>query len=238
MPPRILSIQVGRPQSYSVAGEPAKEWNSAIQKQQVAGPVWLDVTNLAGDEQADLVHHGGPDKAVLAYAYGHYERWNGEYPEFGFSPGGFGENLTIVGLDEGTVCIGDTYRIGPCELQVSQPRQPCWKLARRWQFPKLAAIVQQCGRTGWYLRVITAGLIEAEMTVDLIDRPHPDLTIAKASAIMHAKPRSAAEDLRLAACPALSTSWRTTLENRALRDQETSPDRRLYGDQRQQDASP
>ena len=210
---QILSIQAGKIQIYD--GDSADSWTSAIQKTNVATAVHVRRTGLAGDEQADLVNHGGPDKAVLAYASKHYEAWNSEFPEKYFEAGGFGENLTIADLDESSCCIGDTFRIGDCLLQISQPRQPCWKLSGRWKVPKLAVLVQQNGRTGWYFRVLKEGVIEAGIDIELVDRPHPEFPVAWANSVMYAKPRRHVDDRRLAACPALSESWRTNLEHRS-----------------------
>ena len=211
---QILSIQVGRSRQFDVEGDPAGSWTSAIRKTAAAGAVHVGETGLAGDDQADLLHHGGTDKAVLAYAAKHYENWNAEFPDLNFPAGGFGENLTVAWIDESGSCIGDTFRIGDCVLQISQPRQPCWKLSRRWNLPQLAVLVQQNGRTGWYHRVLQEGLIEAGMPIELLDRPFPDLSVSWASSVMFARPRRSDDDLRLAACPALSDSWRATLENR------------------------
>ena len=91
-------------------------------------------------------------------------------PEMPF--GAFGENLTITGLSEQSVCIGDIFRIGRCTFEVSQPRQPCWKLARRWRMHELMRLVVRNGRSGWYLRVLEEGWIEARMPVALIERPN------------------------------------------------------------------
>lgn len=129
MQPFLSSIQIGRPREYD--GQSTKPWSSGIDKHLVEGPVFVSQTNLTGYQQADLVHHGGPDKAVLAYAFEHYAVWNAEIPSVDFAPGGFGENLTISGLEETECHIGDIVRIGDCLLQISQPRQPCWKLSRR-----------------------------------------------------------------------------------------------------------
>lgn len=227
----VVSIHVGRPQQFEVAGESGKTWKSAIRKSSVDGPVFVGKRNLVGDEQADQVHHGGPDKAVLAYSLQHYLAWDKEYPEVGFAPGGFGENLTVSGIHEPSCCIGDIFRIGNCLLQISQPRQPCWKLSRRWNFPNLAVLVQQTGRSGWYLRVLEVGVIETAMTIELVDRPFADLTISWSNSVMYAKPRQPADDLRLAACPALSESWRSHLFLRATRGKEADAGMRLFGKQ-------
>jgi MOSC domain-containing protein YiiM len=212
---KVLSIQTGLIQRFDVAGDPADSWSSAISKTKVSNAVHVGHTGISGDEQADLVNHGGPDKAVLAYASNHYAKWTAEFPDMNFEAGGFGENLTIEDIDESTCSIGDTFRIGICLLQISQPRQPCWKLSGRWNFPKLAVLVQQNGRTGWYFRVLKEGVIEAGMNIELMDRPYPEFSIAWANSVMYAKPRRQEDDRRLAECPTLSKSWRTNLEHRA-----------------------
>ncbi|RCS54889.1 MOSC domain-containing protein [Bremerella cremea] len=232
MPPplgHLHSIQVGRPQKYESGADSTKPWTSAIEKHLLNGPVHVGKLNLAGDEQADLVHHGGPDKAVLAYALGHYAIWKQEIPDRQFSPGAFGENLTLAQVDEFNVCVGDIVRLGTCVLQVSQPRQPCWKLSRRWNLPKLAVEVQKTGRTGWYFRVLAEGEIEPGMPLELEARPYPDFTIAWASSVMYAKPRNPREDLRLAQCPALSQSWQTTLLKRSQGKGSVDDSLRLFG---------
>ncbi|WP_146600285.1 MOSC domain-containing protein [Novipirellula aureliae] len=235
--PKVLSIQVGRPQHFddvdSPANRPMKPWTSGIVKQLVNGPVMVRCTNIDGDEQADLVHHGGVDKAVLAYSVLHYAFWKTQHQEVEWQAGCFGENLTLDGVTEADVCIGDQFEIGSCVLQISQPRQPCWKLSRRWNLPKLAVQVQQTRRTGWYLRVIKEGVIEAGQTMRLVERPYPRWTIEKANSIMFAKPRDPVQDQALAECTALSASWRETLGQRSLRSNEQilqSEKRRLSED--------
>ncbi len=227
MQPRIESIHVGRPRCFDAEGKSGKPWQSAICKTQVTGSVKLGLANLDGDEQADLVHHGGRDKAVLAYPISHYLAWNNEIANIGFAAGSFGENLTVSGIDESTCCIGDVFQVGDCLLQVSQPRQPCWKLSRRWGIPKLAHLVQSNGRTGWYLRVLNTGSIESSMELVLVERRHPHLTVSWASSVMYAKPRRPDDDLRLADCPELSESWRTNLIARSLGREAKSDPKRL-----------
>jgi len=225
----VRSIQVGRPRTLAAGNPEAKEWRSAIFKLQVQGAVAVRKTNIEGDQQADLVHHGGLDKAVLAYSSHHFETWNRTFPEKYFEGGAFGENLTIDGLEETEVCVGDVYETGTCVLQVSQPRQPCWKLSRKWNLPRLAAIVQETGRTGWYLRVLEEGQIEAGNQLQLIARPHPEISVAWAHSVMHAKPRKQEEDRKLAECPLLSDSWRQQLRRRAQKTEEHSDSTRLFG---------
>lgn len=196
-----------------------RAWESGIFKQPVEGPVWLGRLNLHGDAQADLQNHGGPDRPILAYCAGHYAYWREALPDIAWVYGGFGENLTVTHLNEQEVCIGDVYTIGPARVQVSQPRQPCWKLARRWNQTDLTARVQQTGYSGWYMRVLEEGHIEAGMTLDLLERPYPEWTIVRTTAVLRASVRAtdvaAGEGARLAECPALSDDWRGYLTDKA-----------------------
>src|SRR5207253_6200200 len=127
---RIESVQVGLPRN-------AGEMRTAFGKRSVAGPVRAGRTNLEGDEQADRRYHGGPDMAVLAYAADHYPAWRAElsWPELPL--GGFGENLSVSGATEETVCIGDVWRAGSAVFQIASPRKPCHKISDYWGRPDL-----------------------------------------------------------------------------------------------------
>lgn len=207
-----------------------RPWTTGFFKEPVHGPLLLGMKNLEGDGQADLVHHGGPDKAVLAYSAEHYPDWRQSMNNPSLPFGAFGENFTVAGLTEADVCIGDTWQVGgEAVVQVSQPRQPCWKLARRWRMKTLAWDVQQTGRTGWYFRVLTEGSVAAGMRVVLVERPHPDWSIERANRIMHMDKSNIAAALELAALPSLAESWRTTLIRRADK-QESDPQKRLIGE--------
>lgn len=130
--------------------------------------------------------------------------------------GAFGENFTVVGQTEADVCIGDTWQVGSdVVLQISQPRQPCWKLARRWRIKTLALQVQQTGRTGWYFRVLQPGPVAAGMSLTLQSRPHPTWSVQRANRVMHAEKADIVAAAELAAIPLLSESWRNTLTRRA-----------------------
>ncbi|MEZ6142566.1 MAG: MOSC domain-containing protein [Zavarzinella sp.] len=196
----------------------------------MSGTVWLGATTLDGDEQSDLIHHGGPDKAVLAYSAEHYPGWRQSMNNPLLPFGAFGENFTVAGLTEADVCIGDTWQVGgEAVVQVSQPRQPCWKLSRRWRIKSLALDVQQTGRTGWYFRVLTEGMVAGGMSLTLRERPYPDWTIERANRVMHAEKSDIAAALELGAIPLLSQNWRTTLTRRANK-QEPDPQNRLIGE--------
>src|SRR5580704_13217108 len=217
--PTILnSIQLGTPKSYGsedAADAHDKPWTTGFFKTPVEGPVFASTTNLVGDGQADLVNHGGVDKAVLAYSADHYPKWRDELrmPDMPF--GAFGENLTITGLSEESVCIGDIFRIGKVVFEVSQPRQPCWKLARRWRRHELTGLVVRNGRSGWYLRVLEQGWIEAQMPVVLLERPNFAWSIARANEILHHRKTDLALTLALADVPGLADSWVQELRERA-----------------------
>lgn len=208
------------PASYGSEGaiDPHDQpWTTAFYKTQVSGPVFVRTTNIEGDRQADLESHGGLHKAVLAYSANHYPEWSSELQLPDMPYGAFGENLTVDGLSEESVCIGDLLRIGPVVFEVSQPRQPCWKLARRWRRSDLVRLTVRSGRTGWYFRVIEQGPIEAGMPIELIERRNPAWTVGRANRVMHHQRSNLALTLQLADVPRLSPSWANGLRERAER---------------------
>lgn len=229
----IWSIQVGLPEQChpDPSNDPAqKPWATGIFKRTVTGPVRLHRHNLEGDGQADLVHHGGPDKAVCAYPSEHWFHWHGLLPPHQLTGGAFGENFTLQGLTEEYVCIGDVFSVGSAVVQVSQPRQPCWKLARLWQRKDLALQVEQTGFTGWYFRVLQEGLVETNAILNLVERSYPEWTIATANHIMHHERDNRIAAEHLSRCPLLSSSWQETLRQRGQNRNEPDPQRRRTGD--------
>jgi MOSC domain-containing protein YiiM len=214
----LSSIQVGTPREYgfeNAVDTHDKPWKTGFFKELIKGHVFVGATNLAGDGQADLENHGGIDKAVLAYSADHYPKWREELGMPDMPHGAFGENLTIVGMSEESVCVGDILSIGKVIFEVSQPRQPCWKLARRWRMHALTGMVVRNGRSGWYLRVLEEGWIEAPMPVSLLYRPNPDWPIARANEILHHRKTDLELTLELADVPALARSWSRELRERA-----------------------
>jgi MOSC domain-containing protein YiiM len=211
MNPRLLSIQVAKPAIYGrqdAADPHDRLWRTAYFKMPVSGPIFASQTGLAGDGQADLENHGGIDKAVLAYSAEHYPTWRQELHISDMPYGGFGENLTIAGQDETSVCIGDVWQCGTVVFEVSQPRQPCWKTSRRWRRDDLSRRVIATGRSGWYLRVLTEGDIAAGLDLTLVRRVHPQWTVARANEIFHHRRDNLAAAQELAQLPELSLSWR------------------------------
>jgi MOSC domain-containing protein YiiM len=197
-------------------------------KPPVSGPRWLGETGLQGDAQADLDNHGGPEKAVCVYPLEHYPYWTERLGK-SLEPGSFGENFSTQGLSETEVCIGDVYRVGSSLLQVSQPRQPCYKLAARHGVPEMAAWVQEQGRTGFYLRCLEPGEVRAGDEVSLVERPAGAVSVTGANRVMH-HDRHDREGIRalLAMGELLAGSWRTKLEKR-LAGAEEDPTLRLEG---------
>jgi MOSC domain-containing protein YiiM len=218
--PTIVSIQVGQPTTYTHEGTAdgkSRSWTTAFFKTPIATSVRVGELGVEGDEQADRKNHGGLDKAVLAYSADHYAYWR-EHLSLAEMPfGGFGENLSIAGCEESTVCIGDKWRAGSVVFEVSQPRQPCWKMARRWQIVDLPKQVIQNGRSGWYLRVLEAGELTAGMAIELVSRPRPTWTVARASKLLYHEPENVAGMEDLANVPELSRAWREELLERVAR---------------------
>lgn len=206
MTARLSSLNIGLP-AHVTGAEP---WTSGIYKSPVLGRIHLSPVNLAGDGQADLKVHGGPDKAVCVYSADHYPLWRSELGVQACGPGWFGENFSVEGHNETNVAVGDTYRIGTALVQISQPRAPCWKLGRRWNRLDMPKVVLASGRTGWYLRVLEAGDVECGDTLALVERSYPRFTIDAVNAVAYS--RGGASDIdaarALANCPALAESWR------------------------------
>lgn len=204
-----------------------RSWETGMFKEPVTASVFLGTTGLSGDEVADKKHHGGRDKALFAYPIAHYTYW--ETAEgLEMAPGGMGENLSVLEMDEFSVCIGDTYRFGEAVIQVSQPRQPCWKPARRYRRKDLALKIQNSGKTGWYFRVLQEGAVREKLDLELMDRPYPKWTIAACNEVMHLYKDNLRLADDLAACELLADSWRQTLKKR-LRGIESSVKERVLG---------
>ncbi|ULA61833.1 MAG: MOSC domain-containing protein [Nitrospira sp.] len=228
----IRSIQVGLPEDNrpeSLDDQPPQPWSTGIFKRPVRGPIRLRQQNLEGDGQADLIHHGGLDKAVCVYPSEHWFHWSDILPQRQMIGGEFGENFTLEGLTETDVCIGDVFSVGSAVVQISQPRQPCWKLARRWQIKNLAVQVQQTGFTGWYFRVLQEGLVESKTPLRLLDRPYPEWTVTTANRIMHQEQDNLKAAEHLSLCPLLSSSWQHTLRQRSRQQNNPDPQHRQFG---------
>jgi MOSC domain-containing protein YiiM len=208
----LLAVSVGLPREASWRGEAVR---TGIFKAPVSRRVAVGPHGIAGDGQADLAVHGGIDKAVYAYDFSNTAYWRGELarPELGF--GSFGENLTVAGLPDAQVCIGDRFRIGTACFEVSQPRQPCSKLGLRFDdatFPKRFLASR---RVGYYLRVLEAGEIGAGDPIRRIGHASDRLDVASLVAIFTAAGRTDRAVLeRVVALTTLADAWRTPLRER------------------------
>ena len=171
---RIRSVNVGRPQTLPWRG---KLITTAIFKTPVEGPVSLVGHNFAGDEQADRRVHGGPNKAVYAYDRTHYEFWKNELPDYDFTDGNFGENLTTKGLPDEAVRLGDQFRIGSAVLMAVQPRFPCAKLGLRFHDVGMTGRFADARRHGIYFRVVREGTVRAGDAIELVEKSAVPATI-------------------------------------------------------------
>ncbi|KAK3986318.1 putative phthalate 4, 5 dioxygenase oxygenase reductase subunit [Cladorrhinum sp. PSN332] len=161
---------------------------SGIDKHEAQSPIWVDKWGLEGDEH-DMTFHGGLDKAVHGYCSTHYPTWSREYPSATskFIPGGFGENLVLARMNERNICVGDIFSISNSSLalQISLPRQPCFKLNHRFSLKNFAPQTYKTNRTGYYFRVLAPGFASAGDTITLVSRPHPEWTVERIQKYLH-----------------------------------------------------
>jgi MOSC domain-containing protein YiiM len=209
----VVGVYVGTPQLLADGPE---QVYSAIAKRPVAfgSALWLSTGNLAGDAQADLSVHGGPDKAVYAYPSEHLAAWTGELGE-SLGDAAFGENLSTRGSVESDVRIGDVWKWDGALLQVSQPRWPCFKLALHRKRRDVQTRMRATGRTGWYLRVLDPGEVLVGSPIDVVDRDPAGLTVEDAHLAMsdrHLDDRARTE--ALAGLDVLADGWRIPLQER------------------------
>jgi MOSC domain-containing protein YiiM len=203
--PSVLSIQVGH-----IAPLGAEQVPSAFVKRTIPHGAVAKPLGLEGDQQADLNVHGGRDKAVYFYPGEHYPLWKNDVPrhEPTLLPGAFGENVTTIGLDEQSVAIGDVLAIGSTQMQVTQPRQPCFKLGLRFADNTLGKIMMKTGRTGWYVRVLQPGEFKAGDEITVIRRPNPQWTIARFNQYIIQRSVTADEAQELSKLEGLPYEWR------------------------------
>jgi MOSC domain-containing protein YiiM len=202
---RVISVNVGQPREVEWGGERVR---TGIFKEPVAGPVMMRRLNLEGDRQADRRVHGGPTKAVYLYPAEHYPLWRAELPEMELPWGMFGENLTALGLSESEVFIGDRFRVGEAQVQVTEPRMPCYKLAGKFGRPEIIREFLESGRSGFYLAVTQEGLVGAGDAIEYLERDPHRVTVTDVVRL-HTGERNDVDLLRRAlAAPALSFGWK------------------------------
>ena len=203
---RLLSVNVGTVRQIELAGQAR---TTAIWKLPVSGRVAVRGVNLAGDDQADRRAHGGPDKAVYAYAREDYAWWERQLDRT-LDPGMFGENLTTEGIDLTDALVGERWRVGSAVLQVTSPRVPCWKLGARMGDPRFPARFAAAGRPGAYLAILEQGALGAGDRIRVIHRPGHGVTVGLVAASYHRDHRLAASIL---AAPELAEAWRHWAEH-------------------------
>jgi MOSC domain-containing protein YiiM len=209
---KIISLNVGLPSAQLYQGQQVITGGA---KQPVSRAV-LRFGNFDGDRQADLLNHGGLEKAVCVYPFEHYPYWSRRLGR-DLKPGAFSENLTVSGAIETEVCVGDVFRIGEAVVQVSQPRMPCAKLAGKNGSKGLPKLMADVGYTGFYMRVLSEGVVAAGDRFDL-ERAHPDgITIAEVNGIIYEKSCDVALIKRLAELPEFSEVGRALFAQRLER---------------------
>jgi MOSC domain-containing protein YiiM len=199
---RVLSVSVGKPREFEYEGRAAR---SAIWKTPVSGRVAARGVNLAGDDQADRGAHGGPDKAVYAYAIEDTRWWEKQIGR-SIAHGEFGENLTTEGIDVNGAVIGEHWRIGTAVLEVSEPRIPCWRLGVRMNDRLFLRRFTEALRPGSYLRIRIEGDVGAGDEIRIVDKPDTDLTVRDVFRI-YTRDRQEAE--RLLSVPGISEAWKS-----------------------------
>ena len=207
----ITSINIGTPREITYAE--GRKIKTSLKRTPVKEKVFLDLMGFEGDQVADPVNHGGRDKAICGYPANHYSFWEEELSRDMPSPS-FGENLTIEGLTEDQIHIGDIFRIGDAEIQCTQPRQPCHKLTKIFEYPKLASRIQALGYCGYYFRVLKQGWLKAGMTLERIHSDKEKISVEAAHYLMYRDKTEYNAIEELIAHPALSESWKEAFGKR------------------------
>jgi MOSC domain-containing protein YiiM len=204
----LVSVNTALPQDLLWQGKTVR---SSIFKQPVAGPVAVLAEHLAGDGQADLRVHGGPNKAVYAYPQEHWDYWRQLLPAAQLVPGAFGENLTTLGLLETEVRVGDCFQLGTAVLMAVQPRQPCFKLGIRLARPGIVREFELARRSGIYFRVQQPGTLQAGDAITLVQASPCAATIQDMVDCLAPGPHDLGKVRSLLATPYLSASWQQRL---------------------------
>jgi len=198
---KVLSVNVGGVREFEYNGRPAR---SAIWKSPAGGRIAARGVNLAGDDQADRKAHGGPDKAVYAYAAEDAQWWEQELGR-SLGSGEFGENLTTQGIEVNDALVGERWQIGSAVLEVSEPRIPCWRLGVRMNDKMFPRRFTEALRPGTYLRIVVAGDVGAGDEIRVAERPDHDVTVRD---VFRIYARDHGEAVRLLSVPQISESWK------------------------------
>ncbi|WP_113964888.1 MOSC and FAD-binding oxidoreductase domain-containing protein [Mycobacterium shimoidei] len=207
---RLVSVNVGLPQDVQWRD---KTVHTGIWKAPVAGPVMVRRLNIDGDGQGDLAGHGGEQRAVLVYQTESYDYWKAQLNRDDLQPAHFGENFTVTGLSDSDVCIGDRYRVGEAEFEVTQPRVTCFRVGMRLGEPEMPNLLVAHHRPGFYFRVITEGRVQAGDAIVLTRRGPRQLSVADVDALLYLPDRDVARLRQAVDIPALSPGWQQSFSD-------------------------
>jgi MOSC domain-containing protein YiiM len=211
---------------------------TAMGKTPVTTQLNLSIDGLSGDEFADKMHHGGPDRALHQYPAEHYAYWQDKYganyidkyaKKVSDDVAGMGENISSVGMTEETVCLGDRYLWGEAVIEVSQPRSPCFNLNTRWGIDSFAVDMQEVSRCGWLYRVIKPGIVSVEQPLELMSRVGNAMTIKAVCDIYFGDPLNTEKLLVLSQQTTLADSWMNNIEQRLATNEVEDWHFRLHG---------
>jgi ferredoxin-NADP reductase/MOSC domain-containing protein YiiM len=214
----LLSVNVGLPQDVSWHGQTV---HTAVWKRAVEGPRLVRRLNIDGDRQGDLAGHGGEHRAVFVYQIESYRYWQAQLGRDDFEYGQFGENFTVRGLADDQVCIGDRYRIGEAEFEVTQPRVTCYRVGIRMDDPRMPALLVSHHRPGFYLRVLREGRVQAGDEIVQVAAGAEAMTVAEVDALLYLPGHPRERLLHALRIPALPDGWRASFQ--AMLDQGELP---------------
>jgi MOSC domain-containing protein YiiM len=203
----VLSVNVGMPRDVTWRG---KTVHTGVWKDPVAGPRMVRRLNIDGDGQGDLAGHGGEQRAVFVYQVESYRYWQDWLGRSDFGYGQFGENLTVQGLADDEVCIGDRYRIGGAVFEVTQPRVTCYRVGIRLDDPRMPALLVSHHRPGFYFRVLTEGAVQAGDEITKLAAGPEGMTVAEIDALLYLPGHPRQQVLRALRIPALSDGWKAS----------------------------
>jgi len=182
---KIISIQIGKIKTIPDETFKKKQWTTGSYKESVNGKVSITTLGIIGDEVSDTIHHGGVHKAIFANSYENYPSWCKYLQKDTLAFGALAENLTVSNIKEEDVYIGDIHQIGEVILEVTQPREPCWKISKKHDNKTFTKHIYITGRTGWYYRVIQEGKIQAGEDIVLLKRISNSVNILEANLALH-----------------------------------------------------
>jgi ferredoxin-NADP reductase/MOSC domain-containing protein YiiM/ferredoxin len=206
----LLAVCVGLPQDVAWRNNTVR---TGVWKHEVNGARMVRRLNIDGDGQGDLGGHGGEQRAVLVYQIDSYRYWQEMLGRDAFAYGQFGENFTVDGLADDEVCIGDRYSIGDAVFEVTQPRVTCYRVGVRMDEPRMAALMVSHRRPGFYLRVVTEGLVEAGDEIVKVASGPEAMTVAEIDALLYLPDHPRPELARALRIPALSPGWKASLQD-------------------------